>query len=579
MPNQYGLYPISKGAIPQSSDLNQILQGFLGQLDMGALSFLKPLSAPGAPTVALNGAGNLTGTYGYVVTYCTGIVQSNGTLNIIGETLAGTVSSSVSPKSQQVMLSNIPTGPTGTVARRIYRNQSSGSASNGPFLLLATIPDNTTTTFPDNVPDSNLGADAPVVNTKGTQFTTLYAAAGVNILGLTAPTNVQATQSTVANEGLVEGVTYYFWVTSLDYQGGETTVGNMASYTLNSSNGNYGIHISWDDVPGATQYKIYINSNDTNPQTGGLLATVSGSTNDYDWDGAPSTSGTPPTTNTTGFVTANGGMTAHNGATVWDDSNRGFDVYIPILAPITPATTTSTSWSDISGSYFEVTSDFIGYKAALFEAVAWNSTSGDQAQVAIRDGNNNVICSFHTTNTYGTIIRTPFTPTIGTQCPLQLNREAHATLPKPRLFLCTNERGENVILYYAEDGTIVAASSGGQPNDADTSFRPQGAISVLYLSDTEYADVYANSMRYKIINGEPVRINECSLEHPLLDVLMEFCLSVAKVTTLNCKPISRQEARHIQSRHADKEAGHFLNRITCCLLLISSHFLQTLVLR
>ncbi|MFB5192748.1 hypothetical protein [Alicyclobacillus fastidiosus] len=61
-----------------------------------------------------------------------------------------------------------------------------------------------------------------------------------------------------------------------------------------------------------------------------------------------------------------------------------------------------------------------------------------------------------------------------------------------------------MILYYAEDGTIVAASSGGQPNDADTSFRPQGATRVLYLSDTEYADVYANSTRYKIINGEPV---------------------------------------------------------------------------
>ncbi|MFB5192749.1 hypothetical protein [Alicyclobacillus fastidiosus] len=266
-----------------------------------------------------------------------------------------------------------------------------------------------------------------MVNTTGTQFTTAYAAAGVNILGLTAPTNVQATQSTVANEGLVEGVTYYFWVTSLDYQGGETTVGNMASYTLNSSNGNYGIHISWDDVPGATEYKIYINSNDTNPQTGGLLATVSGSTNDYDWDGAPSTSGTPPTTNTTGFVTANGGMTAHNGATVWDDSNRGFDVYIPILAPITPATTTSTSWNDISGSYFEVTNDFVGYKAALLEAVAWNSTSGDQAQVAIRDGNNNVVCSFHTTNTYGTIIRTPFTPTIGTQYKLSIATQSGGT--------------------------------------------------------------------------------------------------------------------------------------------------------
>lgn len=55
----------------------------------------------------------------------------------------------------------LPLGPAGTTGRRVYRN--TGGAT--PQLLVATINDNTTTTFSDTVPNSALGAAAPSSNT------------------------------------------------------------------------------------------------------------------------------------------------------------------------------------------------------------------------------------------------------------------------------------------------------------------------------------------------------------------------------------------------------------------------------
>jgi hypothetical protein len=105
------------------------------------------LAAPGAPTLALGSAGVLTGTYYYMVTY----VTANG------ETNAGTVSASISPSSQQVSITAIPTDTIGyATARKIYRT-AAGGATTGPFYLLTTIADNVTTTYTDNTADGSLG--------------------------------------------------------------------------------------------------------------------------------------------------------------------------------------------------------------------------------------------------------------------------------------------------------------------------------------------------------------------------------------------------------------------------------------
>ncbi len=162
-----GFKQILSGTDPLASDVQQIIDALLGKNDVGALSLLAAITAPGAPTVAVNAtAGNLNGTYLYKATFCTGYKDSDATVRINGETAGGTTSVSVSPVNQQVNLSNIPVGPTGTVARRIYRTAAGGA--DGTQKLVTTINDNITTSWTDNLADASLGAAVPAVNTTGT---------------------------------------------------------------------------------------------------------------------------------------------------------------------------------------------------------------------------------------------------------------------------------------------------------------------------------------------------------------------------------------------------------------------------
>lgn len=120
------------------------------------------LDNPGAPTVGLAGAGagNLSdGDYTYVVT----LVNANGETHEGSESATVTVADHTS--DGQIDLSSIPIGAAGTTARKIYRTEAGGSAHK----LVATINDNTTTSYRDNVADADLGATAPTENTTGDQ--------------------------------------------------------------------------------------------------------------------------------------------------------------------------------------------------------------------------------------------------------------------------------------------------------------------------------------------------------------------------------------------------------------------------
>ena len=112
-------------------------------------------AAPGsAPTVATGAAGVLTGAYIYKVTF---VYDSNSA----HESSASTASSTVNPTADQVDLSSIPTGGTGCTARNIYRTEAGGA----DYYFLATISDNSTTTYSDNIADSALGtSQAPTDN-------------------------------------------------------------------------------------------------------------------------------------------------------------------------------------------------------------------------------------------------------------------------------------------------------------------------------------------------------------------------------------------------------------------------------
>lgn len=117
--------------------------------------------APTAPTAALASpaaAGNVDdGAHRYLVTFVTAD----------GETEAGVPSSAVTVADKsvngRVALTAIPVGGAAVTSRKLYRTAAGGST----YLLLATIADNTTTSYTDNIADSALGAGAPATNTTG----------------------------------------------------------------------------------------------------------------------------------------------------------------------------------------------------------------------------------------------------------------------------------------------------------------------------------------------------------------------------------------------------------------------------
>ncbi len=104
----------------------------------------------GSPTSKdLSAPGVLTGTYYYALTY-----EISGV-----EIILGTVSNSVTVSSNSITLS-LPVGNSDVSQRKIYRTTAGGSE----LKLLATIADNVTTSYVDNIADGSLGATIPSVN-------------------------------------------------------------------------------------------------------------------------------------------------------------------------------------------------------------------------------------------------------------------------------------------------------------------------------------------------------------------------------------------------------------------------------
>ena len=164
----------------------------------GNLLFAATEKAPGAATAALAGlgAGNVnTGTHSYKITFVTAG----------GETDAGAVSGTVTTTAGdgQVALSAIPTGSTYVTSRKVYRT-AAGNAVTGPWLLLATIADNTTTTYADNIADASLTTAVPSANTAiDTRWT--FKNSGVLDIANTAP-SLTFTDTTASAKSLTIAV-------------------------------------------------------------------------------------------------------------------------------------------------------------------------------------------------------------------------------------------------------------------------------------------------------------------------------------------------------------------------------------
>ena len=156
-----GSLTIGPGVMIGNNDLqySSVLFDRLAVNSSGNLTIGATEKAPGAATAALAGlgAGNVnSGTHSYKITFVTAG----------GETDAGAVSGTVTTTAGdgQVALSAIPTGSVFVTSRKVYRT-AAGNAVTGPWLLLATVADNTTTTYADNTADASLTTASPTANT------------------------------------------------------------------------------------------------------------------------------------------------------------------------------------------------------------------------------------------------------------------------------------------------------------------------------------------------------------------------------------------------------------------------------
>lgn len=111
-----------------------------------------PSSGMTAAVVAGTGLG--IGAYLYAATFTSPDGESTPSPNVSATTTSG---------NQKVNLAAIPTGPTGTTGRNLYRTVVGGAT----LELLHSITDNTTTTYTDTTTDSSLGATAPASPTFG----------------------------------------------------------------------------------------------------------------------------------------------------------------------------------------------------------------------------------------------------------------------------------------------------------------------------------------------------------------------------------------------------------------------------
>jgi hypothetical protein len=130
------------------------------KLDVVGNIKLTPVSTSGFTAIiaaASVDVGNINGVdYNWLVTFVTSD----------GETILASSSNTLSVTNKKVDLSNIPVSPDNRVlSRNVYR-QVSGTAAH-LCKLVGNIPNNTATTFQDNVADGSLGVSVPRINTTG----------------------------------------------------------------------------------------------------------------------------------------------------------------------------------------------------------------------------------------------------------------------------------------------------------------------------------------------------------------------------------------------------------------------------
>lgn len=126
----------------------------------------KLVSRPSAVTVTPSGSGVLNGTYFWGVTFVTDEGETDMSIGTTG-----------SPSSQSATITIPVSSDHRVTSRRIYRTVAGESESQNAFFV-ATVGNNTATTYVDNTADGSLGDPAPHINTTGGKILN-----GSNVIG------------------------------------------------------------------------------------------------------------------------------------------------------------------------------------------------------------------------------------------------------------------------------------------------------------------------------------------------------------------------------------------------------------
>lgn len=160
--NYIGFDPVNGKLISKMRDA----QNALGQIPVGAMTVPRVDEAKDklAHTLTTGGAVDV-GVHYYITTFVDQYGETNAD---IAQALSVTVANTT---NDRVALTAIPLGKWGTTARKIYRTKVGGAPTNPlDYFLVATIGDNTTTTYNDDATDASLSATTiPTVNTTGSR--------------------------------------------------------------------------------------------------------------------------------------------------------------------------------------------------------------------------------------------------------------------------------------------------------------------------------------------------------------------------------------------------------------------------
>ena len=163
-------YNIVSGTTAVASDVQQLVNIFNGQHDIGTISLAPTISAPSSGSFSLtsqSGSSLGVGTYNYEFTYVTGQYKSDGiTLVQTGETPVSAVLSITTTSGNTTVKVTLPTTglPTSAVAINIYRTSVGGS----DYKLVATVKTGSAN-YTDSTADASRGSQTPPSsNTTGT---------------------------------------------------------------------------------------------------------------------------------------------------------------------------------------------------------------------------------------------------------------------------------------------------------------------------------------------------------------------------------------------------------------------------